>query len=75
MTAAQKYDGANAVWDFDDWSLVEPGYHELDELLANKVIETLIEFGNLTVVDRNRLILALEELNLSTTSTVSDPPA
>lgn len=61
-----------AVWDLENLS---PGYgSELDlgEVLAGRVIETIKASGKATVVERQRLLLALEELNLATSSLVDE---
>jgi hypothetical protein len=41
---------------------------DLGELFANQIIETLKEKEGITIVERDRLLLALEELNLGTSS-------
>lgn len=61
-----------AVWDLENLNQTETAALDLGELLANKVIEALAESGRWTVVEREQLILALEELNLSSTSMVLD---
>lgn len=55
---------AVAVWDLENLNPEEAIGADLGELLAAKVIETLKTSGNMQVVERERLILALEELNL-----------
>jgi TolB-like protein len=57
-----------AVWDLENLISTEYLQHDLGELLSAKIIETLKETGNYTIVERERLLLALEELNLGTTS-------
>lgn len=54
---------AVAVWDLDDLSPVAHPRADLGEMLAAKVIETLKAKGHV-VVERQRLLLALEELKL-----------
>ncbi len=61
-----------AAWDLEDLSPIESGRPDLGELLSAKVIETLKETGGYTVVERERLLLALEELGLGTTSLVDE---
>lgn len=61
-----------AVWDLENLNQTETAALDLGELLANKVIEALAESGKWNVVEREQLILALEELNLSSTSMVLD---
>ena len=55
---------AVAVWDLENLNPDEAIAADMGELLAAKVIETLKDSGTLQVVERERLILALEELNL-----------
>ncbi len=57
-----------AAWDLENLSPMECGRPDLGELLSAKVIETFKETGNYTVVERERLLLVLEELGLGTTS-------
>jgi hypothetical protein len=57
-----------AAWDLENLSPIACGRPDLGELLSAKVVETLKETGSYTVVERERLILALEELGLGTTS-------
>jgi curli biogenesis system outer membrane secretion channel CsgG len=61
-----------AVWDIEDLSPMGSGRPDLGQLLSAKVIETLNETGRQTVVERERLLLALEELGLGTTSLVDE---
>ena len=63
---------AIAAWDLENLSPMECGRPDLGELLSGKVIETLKETGGYTVVERERLLLALEELGLGTTSLVDE---
>ena len=63
---------AIAAWDLENLSPMECGRPDLGELLSVKVIETLKETGGYTVVERERLLLALEELGLGTTSLVDE---
>jgi curli biogenesis system outer membrane secretion channel CsgG len=61
-----------AVWDLEDvgpFAKASPG---LGEILSNEIIETIRQKGNYTVVERDRLRLVLEELNLGTTSLVDE---
>ena len=60
-----------AVWDLENLNQAESAAFDVGELLANKIIEALVESGKWNVVEREQLILALEELNLSSTSMVS----
>ena len=61
-----------AAWDLENLSPMECGSPDLGELLSAKVVETLKETGNWTVVERERLLLALEELGLGTTSMANE---
>lgn len=61
-----------AVWDLEDLTPGGSLHPDLGEPLSAKVIETLKEIGDHTVVERERLVLALEELNLGTTSLVDE---
>jgi TolB-like protein len=61
-----------AAWDLENLSPMESGHADLGQLLSAKVIETLKETGRHTVVERERLLLALEELSLGTTSLVDE---
>lgn len=61
-----------AVWDLDDLSpsaIVQP---HLGELLSGQVIEILQKRGDYAIVERERLLLALEELHLGTTMLVDE---
>ncbi len=57
-----------AVWDLDDLSPAGTGRPNLGELLAGQVIEALKKKEGATIVERQRLVLALEELRLGTTA-------
>ncbi len=62
-----------AVWDLENFSPTEESINpDLGELLSAKVIETIQEAGTYTVVSRERLLLALEELNLGASSLVNE---
>jgi len=61
-----------AVWDLENLTPSESVQHDLGELLSAKVIETINKTGKCTVVERERLLLALEELNLGTSSLVDE---
>jgi curli biogenesis system outer membrane secretion channel CsgG len=70
--AIEKEDGAVAVWDLENLNPADPVAADMSELLSNVVIDTLKTSGNYAIVERERLLLALEELNLSTTSVVAE---
>ena len=55
---------AVAVWDLENRNPDEASGADLGELLSAKVIETLKASGRMQIVERERLILALEELDL-----------
>ena len=60
-----------AVWDLEDLSPSTSIRPDLGELLSGRIIETLSE-KEYTVIERERLLLALQELNLGTTSLVDE---
>ena len=57
-----------AVWDLENLNPNEAVGIDMGELLASEVIETLKKSGKFQVVERQRLILALEELQLGSSS-------
>lgn len=61
-----------AVWDLDNVSALDSTRADLGELLSARVIETLMRKGKHSVVERERLLLALEELRLGTTTLVDE---
>jgi curli biogenesis system outer membrane secretion channel CsgG len=62
-----------AVWDLDNLSpTTDSGQPDLGAVLAGKVMETIKASGKRTVVERQQLLIALEELNLATSSLVDD---
>jgi curli biogenesis system outer membrane secretion channel CsgG len=61
-----------AVWDLDNLSMFDGVRPDLGELLSAEVIETIMRKGRYSVVERERLLLALEELRLGTTSLVDE---
>ncbi len=56
-----------AIWDIEDLSPAGSPFPDMGELLSAGVIQTFKETDTYTVVERQRLLLALEELNLGTT--------
>jgi hypothetical protein len=56
--------GAVAVWDLEDLSPVPPPVPDLGELLSGAVIEAVRSVETYSVVEREKLLLALEELHL-----------
>jgi curli biogenesis system outer membrane secretion channel CsgG len=74
-TAAPRMDlktSAVAVWDLENLNPKEAIGTDMGELLAAEVIETLKKSSSFQVVERQRLILVLEELNLSSSDIVND---
>ena len=63
---------AVAVWDLENLNPDEAIGTDMGELLAAKVIETLNESSTFQVVERERLILALEELTRGSTFMVDE---
>lgn len=61
-----------AVWDLENLSPEDTAGPDLGELLAAKVIEVVEGKGPYEVVERDRLLLALEQLNLGTTALVDE---
>jgi len=61
-----------AVWDLDDLSPSSTVRPPLGEIFSSQIIETLKKKGDYTVVERERLLLALEELRLGTTKLVDE---
>jgi len=59
-----------AVWDLVNLNPAEDIGVDMGELLAVMVIETLSESGTFQIVERERLILVLKELNLSSVNLV-----
>jgi TolB-like protein len=59
---------AVAVWDLENLNPEAAIGPDMGELLASEVIATLKEANTYQVVERQRLILALEELNLGSSS-------
>lgn len=56
-----------AVWDLEDLSLSQPPRPEVGVFLSAKILETVKQAGY-TVVERQKLVLALKELNLGSTA-------
>lgn len=61
-----------AVWDLENLSPGGSSQPDLGELLSAQIIEAMKKRGDYVVVERERLLLALEELRLGTTSLVDD---
>ncbi len=61
-----------AVWDLDDLSLSSTPQLYSGEVLSGQIIQVLMKKGNIEVVERERLVLALGELQLGSTSLVDE---
>jgi hypothetical protein len=72
MPALAEETSVIAVWDLENLTPFEIVGADVGEILSAKVIETFKESGHHTVVERERLLLVLEELNLGTTDLVSE---
>lgn len=60
-----------AVWDLENFSVEENRIlDDLQEFLTAKVAETLKEQGGYVIVERQKLLLALEELSLGSSNLV-----
>ncbi len=58
-----------AVWNLEDMSVKgSPALHDMHEFLTAKVSETLKEKGAYQIIERERLLLALEELHLGSSA-------
>ena len=61
-----------AVWDLEDLSVAGPtSLSDMKEFLTARIVETLQEKGGYEVLERQKLILALEELNLGSSELAS----
>ncbi len=56
-----------AVWDLEDLSPSNAVRPDFGEILSGQIIKTLQKRGDFVVVERERLMLALEELHIGTT--------
>lgn len=59
---------ALAVWDLENLSPMGAAQADLGDFLSAKIMETVRETGKFTVVERERLLLALKELELGSTN-------
>lgn len=57
-----------AVWDLEDLSPLGIAQMDLGNLLSARIMETVQQAGGYTVVEREKLEIALRELNLSSSS-------
>ncbi len=65
--------GTVAVWDFDGLSPISLAQPDLGERLAAEVTEAIMRKGNFQVVERQRLLVVLEEQNLGSQTIVDEP--
>ena len=63
---------AVAIWDLEAMDPLAEIRSDLGEMLSSQIIDTFNQRGNYTIVERERLVLALEELSLGATSLVDD---
>ncbi len=62
-------DSVVVVWDLENYSITDnPILDNLQEFLSAKVAETLATHGEYIIVERQKLLLALEELNISSSA-------
>lgn len=62
-----------AVWDLEDMSVTaHPVLGEMQEFIAARISETLSSTGGYELVERQKLILALEELSLGSSTLASE---
>jgi curli production assembly/transport component CsgG len=61
-----------AVWDLEDLSLQESARPDLGQFLSARILEVVKEAGY-TIVERERLLLALKELKLGSSSLADSP--
>ena len=63
---------AVAVWDLENMTPGKSSLPDLGELLSSRIIQTINNSGDYIVVEREKLYLSLEELNLGSTALVDD---
>lgn len=61
-----------AVWDLTDYTASQDTRTEMGEILTAKFIQALQTLPEITVVERQQLALALEELNIGTTAVTDE---
>ena len=71
-TVTDKKPSAVAVWDFDNLSPARYAQPDLGERLAAEATEAIMRKGGCEVVERQRLLLVLEEQNLGTQAFVDE---
>ena len=57
-----------AVWNLENLSITPGQSQEMEAFLTNKVVETLKNESSYQVVEREKLLLALEELNIGSSA-------
>ena len=73
LAPARGPEGATvAVWDPESFVPQDSIVADMGEMLSATIIETFKDSGKYAVVERQRLLLVLEELNLGTSDLVSD---
>ena len=61
-----------AVWDLENLNPVEGGHPDLSKFLSDRVAGTIKAKGYYNIVERQRLLLVLDELNLGTSMLVDE---
>ena len=57
-----------AVWELEDLSTARSAMSDVGSLLTSRIMDTLGRSGHCRIVERQKLLLALEELNLGSSS-------
>ncbi|MBU0994979.1 MAG: CsgG/HfaB family protein [Proteobacteria bacterium] len=71
-TVAPKVNQTIAVWDLSDYSASQDSRTHMEEVLTAKFIQALQTIPDITVVERQKLALALDELNIGTTAVTDE---
>jgi curli biogenesis system outer membrane secretion channel CsgG len=61
-----------AVWDLENFVPADSAVADMGEMLSATVMEVFKDSGKYEVVERQRLLLVLEELNIGTSEAVSE---
>jgi len=61
-----------AVWDLENLSPLKVGHPDLSKFLSDRVAATIKNKGYYNIVERQRLLLVLDELNLGTSTLVNE---
>jgi len=67
-TVPDEYPRTIAVWDLENLSLDSGGRPDLGEMLSAEINQTVGQTGNVLVVERQKLLMILEELRLGSSS-------